>query len=207
MNNIIKINQTQNLKFKDNEFKAITKSNDRLKSTGELITDYVTSCINNFNNEFTHARNDREFIFVFDDYSHLDSFLEAKDKMELFSYKFNTENEFNFIVDLFKYFKHVETKLLLAIKPKNKDCFTYKYDFGELFFTFKLYPDSRAKLFRLDYKGNKLVEFTEYMDFNIKIVEHVHPIFSTYDIRMKGKEYTNAIDWLLELEEYVINNM
>lgn len=205
MSNILKIKRTQDLEFSGDEFKVVNKKDNKLKFVGELIADYVTSSINNFNDEYRHMRDDREFIFVSEDYSHLDSFLEAKEKIEIFSYKFNNDNEFNFIRDFFKFIKHVETEIVLSTKPKKKDYFSYVYDYGELIFTFKFYPDSKTKLISLKYKGDTLVEFSEYMDFGIKIIECVHPIFSAWDTKMKGNEYTDAIDWLLELEKYVVN--
>lgn len=223
MDNILKIKQTENLKFSNDEFKVVNKEDDKLKFVGEFIAEYITSSIYNFNNEHKSSRNDREFIFVYNDYSDLDSFSEAKNKIELFSYKFNNENEFNFIIYLFKLIKSIETNLDLSIKPKKDGYFSFVYKHGELVFTFKFYPDSNTKLVIFEYKGNKLVEFSEYIDFGIKIVEYVHPIFSTWDIKIEYNVSSFATLWtaylndikmdtviiskISELESYIENNM
>ena len=216
--NVLRINKTQNIKFINDEFKIVEKEDREFKFVGELIAEYIVSSINSFNDEYKNLQNDQEFMFVYDNYSHIDSFSEAKRKIELFSHKLNNDNEFNFIIYLFKLIKSIETNLYSSIKPKNGDYLTYVYNYEELVFTFKFYPDLNTKLVRLDYKGDRLVEFTEYMDFSIKTVGYVHRIFSDWNVKIDDHVYsfntlydvkmdTVIFSKILELKKYVVDNL
>lgn len=223
MEEIFRINSKQKLKFNINEFKVTNKEDDQHKFVGQLIADYVTSSIDNFKREHRDIQYGREFFFISNDFSNSDSFSEAKKKIGLFSYKFNNDNEFNFIIYFFKLIKDIEDHLVPSIKPRKDGYFTYIHSYGKLVFTFKFYPDSKMKLVTLEYKGNKLVEFTEYMDFGIKLIKYVHPIFSTWDIKIGYDAYSHSSLWtaylngikmdtiivsrISELEKYVVSNM
>jgi hypothetical protein len=207
MEKIYVLDQMHKLELEDDGFEVKSKDNDKLKSTGALIVDYVNSSINNFNDEFPGKSDGRGFIFISDDCSPLDSFLEAKNKIELLSYKSNNENELNFVIDFLKYIKHTETELVLSMKTKKNSHFTYTYEHGDLNLIFTLYPDSWLKSFELKYKGNSLIEVSDYMLLGVKVIEHVDFIFSLWDTRMNGNEYSDAIEWLYRLENYVMDNM
>lgn len=207
MEKIYVLDHMQKLELEDDGFEIKYKDNDKLKSTGALIVDYVNSSINNFNDEFPGKSNGREFIFVSNDCSPLDSFLEAKNKTELFCYISDNECQLNFIIDFLKYIKHTETELVLSMKAKKQNHFKSVYEHGDLNLIFTLYPDSWLKSFELKYKGNSLIEISDYMLLGVKVIEHVDFIFSFWDTRMNGNEYSDAIEWLYRLESYVMDNM
>lgn len=229
MEEIFRISSGNSLNFSDNKFKITNKEDNKFKVTnkeddklipvGEHIANYVTLSIDKFNNKFKSALNEQEFVFVSNAYNHMDSFSEAKNKIELFSYNFNDNRCFDcFTIDFISLIKGMEVYL-----RNLKNITSYVYDHGKLTFTSEYYSDSMTKLVRLEYKGNKLIEFSEYMKFGIKIVEYIHPIFSTWNIRIPGYAYSTSVilamidegikmsdiivSGISELEKYVASNI
>lgn len=223
MEEVFTINKTGILEFENNRFK-VNNNNNKLKSAGECIADYITLSIHSFIKKYDYLGGDRTFIFVFNDRTSSDSFLEAKHKIELFSYNFDDNGCFKrFTIDFIKLIKSIEEHLCFSQNFKKKDHLTYVYNYRGLTFTSNFNPYSNTRLVRLDYKSNKLAEFSEYMEFGIKIIEYVHPIFSNWHIEIKGYEYrlyvylillelgikmdSVTIGWLSKLEKYVVSHI
>lgn len=203
MEEIYGLDSRYNLNFSDDKFILSSKENDKLKkSVGELIADYITSSTNNFDNEFPDQEYPGEFIFVFNDFSSSDSFLKAKNKINILVENRLDLDRLNFAIDFLKYIKHIENKLVLNMKVNAQGHFVSDYKYRGFYLEFKLYPDSWLKSFTLEYDSRELIKVSEYIEFGIKVIEHVYHNLSIFDTRMNGNEYSDAIEWLLEIENH-----